>query len=187
MPLSCAQIIGSAPASFASFDTAGLNTDNEIATSPSFAAPLPGRIIFLFVYFAGDGATVVARLVAWRTANLNPEVKSPQFTAPSGSASTGGQTLNTGCADGTAPVTGTDAAWWIGFWRAPSGSQVWSVASAGSFFFLTNTGADVGALSGSSSCASPFTCGSIEAYALICGGDMRTIQYAMPIVKAKAA
>lgn len=160
-------------ATFSAFDHTGLNTQNE--TGSSFVAPpFSGRIQKLYIFFAGDGQTVTARCVAW-IANGAVIAKSPKFTAPSGTETTGGQTLNAQGTDGISQLTGSDQSLQLGFWRDAALSGVWSVLATGNFQVKTETSGDVGNFSGPTNCGAPFTCGDIQAYADLFGGDQKAV------------
>lgn len=146
-----------------------MNTDNDIVDITAPVAPFAGRIRQLWAYFGGDLVTVTARLVAWTFSLWTPDAKSPQFTAPAGAESTGGQTLNNQATDGLSPVVGKGQQWLVGWWRAPGGSHVWSVIGSDNFQFKSDTGADVGSISPATTCGAPFTCGGVQAYALMVG------------------
>lgn len=168
--------IGKTGSGFSSFDTSGLNTDNEISTV-GVALPFSCRVYRLFAYFAGNGAAVTAQLVAWLS-DLSGNARTPSFTAPSGSAATGGQVLNSGYSDGNAKVFSSDVAVWIGFFRAPGGSSVWSVLGSGTFLHKSSSGLDN--FGGNAGCGAPYTCGDIEAFCDVVGGDMMTMTRGYP-------
>lgn len=180
MPLIRYNAFGFKPASFSAFDNSGLNTDNEISTT--LAAPgISGRIQRLHCYFAGNGQTVTARCVAWLNGGAGICAKSAQFTAPSGSASTGGQTLNEQFMDAKfSLLVNSGALMFLGFWRDASKSSVWSVASTGSFNFQTDTSGDADSFASPSACAPTFTCGDVEMYADINGSDIKRLIYGFP-------
>lgn len=168
MPVFYQATIGQQAGGFASVDNSGLNTDNEIATFASYAPALPGRLRQLAAYFAGQGATANANLVAWDL-NGNVIADSPSFVAPAGSGGTGGQVLNQAevdpssgfgdKADGTALV--------FGFFTVPNQNREWSVRAAGNF--LHQSTSVVASLAPLAGCAPPYVCGDIQAYGLLVG------------------
>lgn len=159
--------VGQASAGFSSFDNSGLNTDNEIGLlNVAVASPIAGRIRTLAAFFGGDGVSVNAILVGWDSVAFTPDAKSPQFSAPSGSHSTGGQTLNIQNTDGTAPVIGQGRSQYFGWWRDASSSAVWSVRGTGSFRRATS--ASLGNAPGSV-CGGAYVCGDIQAFGIVIG------------------
>lgn len=169
--------IGKTSSGFTSFNNSGLNTDNEVGTV-LVVLPFSCRVYRLFAYFAGNGATVAAQIVAWLS-DLSGNARTASFTAPSGTASTGGQTLNSGYSDGVGKVFSSDLSVWIGFFRAPGGSSVWSVIGSGSFQFKSSSALDN--FGASTACpGSGFACGDPEAFCDVIGGDMLNMTRGYP-------
>lgn len=184
MPLYATQQLGQAGQSFSSFNHSGLNTDNQVGNATlQQTCGVVGRARRFFVFMAGDGATVTARLGCWKVGGANPTVSfSNQFTAPSGSESTGGQVLNEQWSDGIHDaILDTTALLFFAFWRLASGSAVWSVQGSGDFQFKT-VGGDITDWSAATDCpGSGFTCGYLQAYGYIYGGSMKAIEYGAPL------
>jgi hypothetical protein len=123
---------------------------------------------------------VSARCVAWRSSDGAVVARTGKFAAPSGTHATGGQTLNVDGQDGGALVIAPNEAAIFGFWRDPAASQVWSVTGAGTFVFLTDLSGDVGNFAGNAVCGGGFTCGDVQAWGELYGGDARALARSWP-------
>lgn len=149
---------GQNPGSFNSFAFSGLNNLNQVATSLQ-SMPATGTIYSVSAFFGGDGASVNARMVVWDSSG-NILAQSATFSAPSGSRSTGGQSLQTqNLATPLYLASGTQV--YIGFWRDPGGGAVWSFNTAsGTWDENTNTSGSPGAFTSLTS-----NTGQLEAFA----------------------
>jgi hypothetical protein len=185
MPFIAARLIGYQSGAFTTFSNSGLNTLNQIASNTFIDTPnFPSIVYRYWAYFAGNGQTTNARLGHWSAATGALQGKSPQFTAPSGTLSTGGQTLNSLPSDGSNLIMPSNFAIIAGFWRDASKSSVWSALGSGKFIQLTNTSGDIGTDAGGSFCTG-VGCGDIQAYTQLCGGDMKAITNRFPCFYAK--
>ena len=137
---------GQNPGSFNSFSFSGLNNLNQVGTSLQ-SMPATGTIYSVSAYFGGDGASVTAQRLIWDSSG-NILAQTASFSAPSGSHSSGGQSLQT--QNLSTPLylaSGTQV--YIGFWRAPSGGAVWSFNTAsGTWNDDTNTSGSPGSFTG---------------------------------------
>lgn len=176
MPLFAQTTIGIQTAPGVNFNNAGVNQDNEVANADAAnKLPFAGKIRALSVYFGGATVTVVARFVAWDGFAGNVILsKTPQFVALV--SPTPLLKLYT---DGIDLIRGNDAQCIIGFWRDKAGNAQWYVTGAGTFFFLTNLGADAAPFVGPGACAGPYICANLQAFAILLGvAGMK--QYNMP-------
>ncbi len=107
--------------SFSFYFGSGAGIFNEIGVK--ITMPESGTINTLNAYFAGDGASTRAALVLWDGAG-DVLRQSATFTAAAGTRSVGGQDWH------TKPITPYNASknevLWVGWWRHPSDSHVWS-------------------------------------------------------------
>lgn len=149
---------GSQPGSWSAYEFTGLNTDNMIAQALA-TMPELGDVTSISCFFGGDGATVAAKLAIWDSSG-NLLAATPQFTAPSGSQSVGGQSWQTQSLSAALRLTAGQQVF-IGWWRAPSGGAVWSYLASGDHKHKTDTSGNVGTLSGNTDHA----VGNIGAYA----------------------
>jgi len=149
---------GQNPGSFNSFAFSGLNNLNQVGTSLQ-TMPATGTIYSVSAFFGGDGSAVNAQMVIWSSAG-SILAQSATFSAPSGSRSSGGQSLLTqNLATPLYLASGTQV--FIGFWRAPSGGAVWSFnTGSGTWNEDTNTSGSPGAFTGLSS-----NTGQLQAFA----------------------
>lgn len=149
---------GQNPGSFNSFAFSGLNNLNQVGTSLQ-TMPAAGYVYSVSAFFGGDGAAVNARMVIWDSSG-NILAQSATFSAPSGTRSSGGQSLLS--ANLTTPlllVATTQV--FIGFWRDPAGGAVWSFNTAsGTWDENTNTSGSPGAFTGLTS-----NTGQLQAFA----------------------
>jgi len=137
---------GSTP-TFNWYEWNGVNTENEIAHDLA-TMPAEGDITSISCYFGGDGATVQAKLCIWDAATGLLLAATPAFTASAGSRAVGGQAWQT--QDLSSPLhlpAGKQI--YIGWWRAPSGSAVFSTNNtSGNNKHKTDTSGSPGSLSG---------------------------------------
>lgn len=140
---------GQNPGSFNSFSFSGLNNLNQVGTSLQ-SMPATGTIYSVSCFFGGDGSAVNARLVIWDSSG-NILAQTATFSAPSGSRSSGGQSLQT--QNLTSPLfLSSGSQVFLGFWRDPAGGAVWSFnTSSGAWNENTNTSGSPGPFTGLSS------------------------------------
>jgi hypothetical protein len=136
---------GSHPGSFSNWEFTGLNTDNMIAQALATAPELLD-VTSISCFFGGNGATVAAKLAIWNSSGTLLAA-TPQFTAPSGSQSVGGQSWQTQSLSSPLRLSAGQQVF-IGWWRAPSGSAVWSYTASGDHKHKTDTSGNVGSLAG---------------------------------------
>jgi len=149
--------IGSHPGAWTGFNFSGLNTQNQLGMA--FTMPETGDITSISCFFGGDGSAVNAKLCVWDGSGTLL-ASTAQFSAASGSRSAGGQAWQTQSLGSALRVT-SGATIYVGFWRDPAGSSVWSTASSGTWYDRNCTGGSVCAMTGLTSHGSA----SIGAYA----------------------
>jgi hypothetical protein len=99
-----------------------LGSNNQVATL--FTAPEDGLITDLAAYCSGDGASADCVLCLWSSSGALL-ASTDHITAPSGSRSINGQGWVTGPLTTPYSMTG-GTSYYIGFWRKPSDSFVYS-------------------------------------------------------------
>lgn len=132
----------------------GNNFNNQMAIKVT--APSGGiTVTDLYAYFGGYGSSVSARLCIWNddaTKTLNTQ--SSAFSAPGYGLGVGGQGWQH--VSGLSVTFTGGTSFWIGWWRDPSGSQVWSEQNSAALveWLMTDTGSSPSALGTSNSAGS---------------------------------
>jgi hypothetical protein len=98
----------------------GLNTLNQVGQLATLTEL--GRVTSLSAFFGGHTAAVNARLVIWDSSG-NILGQSATFSAAKGTASTGGQALQS---QSITPLLLAAANYYVGFWRDAAGDAEWS-------------------------------------------------------------
>jgi hypothetical protein len=133
----------------------GANADNQVFMGP-FTIPQHGTFTQLSVYMGSNGGSTTTQLVLWDV-NGNVAGYSNAFTASGLALQTQALTASVDAPSGSQ--------WYIGFYRAVSGSAQWGVTNGGSFKYITNLGSSPATISGYSNCNPVFFCGNMQAYA----------------------
>ena len=117
--------LGNDPASFNTYVYSLSNTEN-VVVGPLVTMPAPGgSVTELGVYVNGYSGTVKAQGAIW-TSTGSLVYATPQATAPQGNPSVGGQSWMTWSVTNLWLGAGS---YYIGWWRAPGGSSIWSLTS----------------------------------------------------------
>ena len=117
--------LGNDPSSFSTFVYSELNTEN-VVTGPTVTMPAPGgNVTEIGVYVNGYTGTVKVQGAIWGSNGLLLYA-TPPTTAPQGSATVGGQSWITWSVSNLWLSPGP---YYIGWWRDPNASSVWSLTS----------------------------------------------------------
>jgi hypothetical protein len=148
--------LGATGAATSSWDWSGVNADNEVFTDAVITVPAGGIYINkISVYMGGHTVSVGTKLCVWNRGSGALIVSGAQTTYGVGRA------LRTQSVASTFVAAGTTLC--VGFWRDKSKDAEWGVAASGTFRYKSNQSAP-GSISGFSTCAPSYICGSIQAY-----------------------